>query len=106
MSQLPASPSARTAVIDGITLHLAQPIDLSQDWIGSREPLQQLLACWLKVDPRDLHQLLIAAGIAQGDHRLNETRGHDGDGNLAMRFVNADNVLAKRLGNRIGDAFV
>ena len=54
MSQLPASPSARTAVIDGITLHLAQPIDLSQDWIGSREPLQQLLACWLKVDPRDL----------------------------------------------------
>ncbi len=46
--------SARTISVQGITLHLAQPISTLQEWIGSREPLQQLLACWLKVDPRDL----------------------------------------------------
>ncbi|OQW64149.1 MAG: ATPase [Nitrospira sp. ST-bin5] len=46
--------SARTISVQGITLHLAQPIATLQEWIGSREPLQQLLACWLKVDPRDL----------------------------------------------------
>lgn len=46
--------SARSISVQGITLHLAQPITTLQEWIGSREPLQQLLACWLKVDPRDL----------------------------------------------------
>jgi MoxR-like ATPase len=46
--------AARTISVQGITLHLAQPITTLQEWIGSREPLQQLLACWLKVDPRDL----------------------------------------------------
>lgn len=46
--------AARTISVQGITLHLAQPITTLQEWIGSKEPLQQLLACWLKVDPRDL----------------------------------------------------
>lgn len=46
--------AARTISVQGITLHLAQPITTLQEWIGSREPLHQLLACWLKVDPRDL----------------------------------------------------
>jgi len=46
--------AARTISVQGIMLHLAQPITTLQEWIGSREPLQQLLACWLKVDPRDL----------------------------------------------------
>ncbi len=46
--------SARTISVQGITLHLAQPMATLQEWIGSREPLQQLLACWLSVDPRDL----------------------------------------------------
>ena len=46
--------AARTISVQGITLHLAQPIATLQEWIGSREPLLQLLACWLKVDPRDL----------------------------------------------------
>jgi len=46
--------AARSISVQGITLHLAQPITTLQEWIGSREPLQQLLACWLKVDPRDL----------------------------------------------------
>ena len=46
--------AAKTISVQGITLHLAQPITTLQEWIGSKEPLQQLLACWLKVDPRDL----------------------------------------------------
>jgi MoxR-like ATPase len=41
-------------VVDDVTIRLAQPIDLRQEWIGNRETLQQLLACWLVVDARDL----------------------------------------------------
>ncbi len=48
------SPSARTVVIDGVTLRLAQPIATSHSWIGSHELLKQLLACWLVIDARDL----------------------------------------------------
>ena len=40
--------------IDGITLHLATADTTSGDWIGQTEVLQQLLACWLVVDKRDL----------------------------------------------------
>src|SRR4029078_10138276 len=40
--------------IDGIRLFLSQP-DLSEgEWMGQREILQQLLACWLVVDKKDL----------------------------------------------------
>ncbi len=35
-------------------LHLAQPHDFATEWIGQREILKQLLACWLVVDDRDL----------------------------------------------------
>ena len=45
---------SRTATVDNVTLRLAQSIPLNQEWIGDRELLQQLLACWLVVDPRDL----------------------------------------------------
>ncbi len=41
-------------MIDGVTLRLALPDTTDQDWIGQREVLMQLLACWLVVDPRDL----------------------------------------------------
>ncbi len=44
---------SRTHVVDQVTLRLAQPILLNQEWIGNRELLQQLLACWLVVDERD-----------------------------------------------------
>ncbi len=44
----------RTRQIDGVQLHLAQPMSHRQEWIGDREILKQLLACWLVVDPRDL----------------------------------------------------
>ena len=40
--------------IDGVRLYLSQP-DMSEgQWIGQREILQQLLACWLVVDDKDL----------------------------------------------------
>jgi hypothetical protein len=44
----------REVTIDGIHLHLSQPHDASGEWIGQREILQQLMACWLVVDERDL----------------------------------------------------
>ncbi|HWL10877.1 MAG TPA: AAA family ATPase [Planctomicrobium sp.] len=40
--------------IDGIRLHLSHPDRSQGDWIGQREVLKQLLACWLVVDPHDL----------------------------------------------------
>lgn len=54
MGTTPQSSAGRTVVIDGVTLHLAQPIARSQEWIGEREILRQLLACWLVVDEKDL----------------------------------------------------
>jgi hypothetical protein len=40
--------------IDGVRLKLSQPHNLAADWIGQREILQQLLACWLVVNEKDL----------------------------------------------------
>uniref|UniRef100_A0A7C4LKV4 ATPase n=1 Tax=Schlesneria paludicola TaxID=360056 RepID=A0A7C4LKV4_9PLAN len=40
--------------IDGVRLYLSQPDTSSGEWIGQREILRQLLACWLTVDERDL----------------------------------------------------
>ncbi|MES4784906.1 MAG: ATPase [Nitrospiraceae bacterium] len=37
-----------------LTLRLAQPLDAVQEWIGERETLTQLLACWLVIDEKDL----------------------------------------------------
>ncbi len=44
----------RTIVIDSIEITLAHPVDVSAEWIGQSEPLRQLHACWLTVDPQDL----------------------------------------------------
>jgi MoxR-like ATPase len=49
-----SSPSPRSVIIDGVSLRLAQPITSSQEWIGGRETLTQLLACWLVLDEKDL----------------------------------------------------
>ena len=49
-----ATGTGRSVLLDGVTLHLAQPMDASQEWIGEREILKQLLACWLVIDERDL----------------------------------------------------
>ncbi len=40
--------------IDGVQIKLGQPMDNESVWIGQQEILQQLLACWLVVDERDL----------------------------------------------------
>jgi MoxR-like ATPase len=40
--------------IDGVRLKLASPMDNRAEWIGQREVLKQLLACWLVVDDHDL----------------------------------------------------
>lgn len=51
---MPSTPSHRSVTVDGVSLRLAQPIVSSQEWIGGREILTQLLACWLVVDDKDL----------------------------------------------------
>lgn len=50
----PVTSQSRTTVIDQVTLRLAQATHSDQEWIGDRELIQQLLACWLMVDDRDL----------------------------------------------------
>jgi len=40
--------------VSGIRLFLSEPDLSSGEWIGQRESLQQLLACWLVVDDKDL----------------------------------------------------
>ncbi|MCA9133785.1 MAG: AAA family ATPase, partial [Planctomycetales bacterium] len=40
--------------IDGVRLKLASPLDNRAEWIGQREVLKQLLACWLVVDELDM----------------------------------------------------
>ena len=54
MSSIRPADASRTVIIEGVTLHLAQPMTSSQEWIGNREILKQLLACWLVIDERDL----------------------------------------------------
>jgi hypothetical protein len=50
-----AQPSqAATVQVDGVTLRLAHADASPRDWIGQREILSQLLACWLVVDEKDL----------------------------------------------------
>lgn len=40
--------------IDGVRLYLSRADDSKGDWIGQRETLKQLLACWLVVNEADL----------------------------------------------------
>lgn len=44
----------KTHTISGIDLHLGRPDPTIAKWIGQRETLEQLLACWLVVDESDL----------------------------------------------------
>lgn len=46
--------SAKSVDIDGVRLHLASPLANQAEWIGQRDVLKQLLACWLVVDEQDL----------------------------------------------------
>ena len=40
--------------IDGVSLHLAHPDELSIHWVGQDEVMRQLLAAWLVIDAQDL----------------------------------------------------
>jgi len=44
----------RHTTIDGIALSLAGPVELPLKWVGQEELLQQLLAAWMVIDPRDI----------------------------------------------------
>src|SRR5213592_4368494 len=56
MSRRPSAPpaEARRVEIDGVSLRLSHADVTSRDWIGQREILTQLLACWLVIDEKDL----------------------------------------------------
>ncbi|HSI34403.1 MAG: AAA family ATPase [Phycisphaerae bacterium] len=43
-----------TVQIQGVSLHLSQSHQVDGEWIGQKEILKQLLACWLTVDEKDL----------------------------------------------------
>ena len=60
--------ATKTAEVGGVVLHLGTPDATEQDWIGQRDVLRQLLACWLVVDPSDRPlspRLLGAPGIGK-----------------------------------------
>lgn len=40
--------------IDGISISLAGPVELPLKWVGQDELLQQLLAAWMVIDPKDI----------------------------------------------------
>ncbi len=48
------SESLKTVKVEGVTLRLGQPNHADQEWIGGREVLQQLLACWMVIDQKDV----------------------------------------------------
>jgi MoxR-like ATPase len=43
-----------TVEIEGVTLHLAHPDELSVRWVGQEELMRQLLAAWLVVHEQDM----------------------------------------------------
>lgn len=43
----------RTVNIEGVTVHLAHPDDLSVSWVGQHDLMRQLLAAWLIVHEND-----------------------------------------------------
>ena len=54
--------------VDGVQLALSRPNENSAKWIGQREVLQQLQACWIVVDDADLAlspRLVGAPGIGK-----------------------------------------
>ncbi len=53
LSQPEKSP-VESMVLQGISLRLSQAVPVRQNWIGDREILKQLLACWLIIDDKDL----------------------------------------------------
>ncbi|MBK36580.1 MAG: ATPase [Gemmatimonadetes bacterium] len=44
----------RTVVVDDIELHLSPAVEKHEEWIGQKDVLRQLQACWLTVHEQDL----------------------------------------------------
>ncbi|MBL8019808.1 MAG: AAA family ATPase [Leptospirales bacterium] len=44
----------KTLVIDGVSIQLASPDVIDQNWVGNMDVLHQLMACWVLVHPSDL----------------------------------------------------
>src|SRR5688572_18150782 len=44
----------RTVQVEGVTLHLAHPDEISVRWVGQEEVMRQLLAAWMVVDAQDM----------------------------------------------------
>lgn len=68
--------------IDGVRLYLGNPDTSQEEWIGQREVLMQLLACWLVVNEKDLPlspRLVGAPGIGKTTLAIaaGRTRGQD-----------------------------
>ena len=40
--------------IGGVELNLGSAVELPQEWIGQRETIRELMACWLVIDEKDL----------------------------------------------------
>ena len=43
-----------TVTIEGVTIHLAHPDELTARWVGQEEVLRQLLAAWIVIDEHDV----------------------------------------------------
>ncbi len=71
------SESPRTVTVEGFRLRLAQPTQSHHEWIGDREILQQLLACWLVIDENDLPlcpKIIGTPGIGKTTLAMSATR--------------------------------
>jgi len=44
----------KTFNIDNVEIFLSHPIQVNCEWIGQKEPLRQLLACWIQITEDDL----------------------------------------------------
>ena len=78
-------------VIEGVHLHLASPDHTECEWIGQREPLEQILACWLMVDEKDLPlspRLLGLPGV--GKTSLGMAAAHERDQELYIYQCTSD----------------
>jgi MoxR-like ATPase len=50
----PVLDSARSVVIDNVTIYLAHPDQIPIKWVGQPEMMRQLIAAWMTVDERDV----------------------------------------------------
>ena len=62
-----------TVEIDGVTLHLAHPDELTIQWVGQDELMRQLLAAWMVVNEQDRHVLASVFGQDPLDVRFAES---------------------------------